>query len=64
MGLQYIKPPEHPAFNFLVVLNKKIVRTIENCSQEDLLSNYTPDKSVWPSTAAVGFVRVAVIETS
>lgn len=63
MGSQCIKPPEYPALSFLV-LNKKILRTVKNCSQKGPMSNYTPGKNVWPSTAAAGFVRVGVIKTS
>lgn len=64
MGLQRVKPSEHPAFYFHVILNKKIVRTIENCSQKGPLSAYTPEKIVWPSTAAADFVRVVGIQTT
>lgn len=64
MALQYVKPLKHPDFYFLVILNKKIVRTIENCSQKGLLSTYAPEKSVCPSTAASHFIRLIVIQTS
>lgn len=57
MGLQHVKPSEHPAFYFLAILNKKIVRTTEDCSQKGPLSAYTPEKIVWPSIAAADFVK-------
>jgi len=64
MGLRCVKPPEHPAFYFLVILNKKIARIIEDCSQKGPLSTYAPGKSVCASTSADDFARVVAIQTS